>query len=178
MSALLPRLSGAQDIARDTARQVAVNQLYTAIMSYKSLHGKYPVLTEEWCTWSDHLGVLVNDGLLTEIPTDPNPDEEWTWNIKAWWDVKVTWGYIYCLVKKNGSKKAWGYIFAKTETPAKSNLVWQSSLTVTWAEDYKNQGTCSEIKKADSKMTVTGWTMNYTGCTYTDNQELFYILKF
>jgi competence protein ComGC len=65
MSALLPRLSGAQDIARDTARGVAISQIQTAIMSYRSLHGKWP--TNE-ATGTKNLTILVRDNLLTEVP--------------------------------------------------------------------------------------------------------------
>ena len=42
MSALLPKLTGAQAKARDTARQTALAQISTALTMYFNDKGKYP----------------------------------------------------------------------------------------------------------------------------------------
>ena len=163
-------------------------------MSYKSLHGKWPELKAVWDCIATRTGndtntyswdLLMNEGLLTEMPVDPNPEETrtFTWSkyktdgkYDAGSGVSVKWGYVYCLINKNSSKKAWGYIVAKTETPAKSNWVWRS-LSASWLSEFNNIYTCETIEKAtDNKIKYpTSWDRN---CKYIDNQDLFYLFKF
>ena len=79
MTALLPRLQGAQDIARDTARQTALSQLQAGIAGYYSLYGKWPShklsgttasgSNQTWGHTMDLQGVLVDDSnLMTSLP--------------------------------------------------------------------------------------------------------------
>ncbi|MDR0369417.1 MAG: prepilin-type N-terminal cleavage/methylation domain-containing protein [Candidatus Peribacteria bacterium] len=42
ISALLPRLQGAQGMARDTARQTALSQIGSAIIAYQMQTGRRP----------------------------------------------------------------------------------------------------------------------------------------
>jgi len=42
IAALLPRLQGAQSMARDTSRKTALSQLQSAIVAYQSLNGRWP----------------------------------------------------------------------------------------------------------------------------------------
>ena len=73
MSALLPRLQGAQDIARDTSRQTALSQLQGGIVAYYSLNGKWPTTGDKLSGAVSELEtVLRNSNFMNSLPTEPN----------------------------------------------------------------------------------------------------------
>ena len=176
MSALLPRLSGAQDIARDTARGVALSQIQTAIMSYRSLHGKWP--TND-ATWTKNLTILVRDNLLTEVPGDPYVDLSLANAITG---VDISWDFIYYPVKKNGKGTGAIVLAAKTETPGKSNYVSTDDNNLDINDDYRNIFPCKQVELDENN---TDWpyginqteTWNET-CVAKSSDQLRYILKF
>lgn len=182
MSALLPRLSGAQDIARDTARGVAISQIQTAIMSYRSLHGKWPTNS---ATGTKNLTILVRDNLLTEVPWDPYVDlsleNAYTW----WWNVSISWDFLYIPVKKNG-KGTWAIVLAaKTETPGKSNYVSKETNKLDLKDDYRNIFPCKEVElkeDATAEEEKKIWYANTESwenkCIAKSSEQLRYILKF
>jgi prepilin-type N-terminal cleavage/methylation domain-containing protein len=70
ISALLPRLQGAQGMARDTARKTALSQIGAGITAYQSQYGERP-LKGGVATGTDALKLyLVDKGLMTDVPKD------------------------------------------------------------------------------------------------------------
>ena len=182
MSALLPRLSGAQDIARDTARGVAISQIQTAIMSYRSLHGKWPSDTS---TGTKNLTILVKDNLLTEVPWDPYVDLDLPEAFNSWWDIPISWDFLYILRKKNGKTNGAVVLAAKTETPGKSNYVSKDENKLDLQEDYRNIFPCKEVELKEDATTEEAakiWFANTetwdNKCYAKNSEQLRYILKF
>ncbi|MDR0607036.1 MAG: prepilin-type N-terminal cleavage/methylation domain-containing protein [Candidatus Peribacteria bacterium] len=83
IAALLPRLQGAQGMARDTARQTALSQLQAAIVTYQSLNGRRPgsgdgTETPTGPVNTNNMTRLVTSNIMSELPMDPNLDNVWT----------------------------------------------------------------------------------------------------
>ena len=165
MSALLPRLQGAQDIARDTARQTALSQLQGWIVAYYSLNGKWPKSGSNlsWCTtWLEE--VLRNSNLMNSLPIEPNEAnvlKVWTGGHTRW---IVTGGYYYEYMSKNKTSEAWLLLVAKTETPGKSNIKC-SNIT---GDDVKNFHYCKQLymeneetSEASCKLSEGEWSEEY-----------------
>ena len=198
MTALLPRLQGAQDIARDTARQTALSQLQAGIAGYYSLYGKWPsnkltvnTASGSNLTWGhtmDLQGVLVDDSnLMTSLPPEPNQDNGLTFNGKT-----TTGDYIYAVVKKRWNANAGLLLVAKTETPGKSNYVCSGNVyednylpnIASLPADGKIKCVISDTTAANAKpcksvelSSVLKYVPN-GACTYTDQSQLRYILTY
>lgn len=72
---LVPRIVGVPAKGRDAARVQALNQISTALESYKSEHGKYPTPTGSAtgvCATDANL-VATSKALGGKVPTDPQP---------------------------------------------------------------------------------------------------------
>lgn len=173
MSALLPRLQGAQDIARDTSRQTALSQLQGGIVAYYSLNGKWPYSGNNNTIVSGDTKYLEEtlrtSNLMNSLPIEPNENNElnvwWIGENKRW---SVTGGYYYEYMRKNWTKNAWLILVAKTETPGKSNIKC-SNIT---GDDVKNFHYCKQLE-------LTGTTSN-DPCQVTNEQadEYCYILVY
>ena len=144
MSALLPRLQGAQDIARDTSRQTALSQLQGWIVAYYSLNGKWPKNGSGNVSGavSELEEVLRASNLMNSLPKEPNEANELrvgTGNKTRW---SLSGDFYYEYMSKNGTKQAGLLLVAKTETPGKSNV---KCSTLTW-DDIKNFSYCKKIE--------------------------------
>ena len=113
MAALLPRLKGAQERARDTARKANLSQISTALEMYFNDIGKYPT----WDCMSDIRTKLVPN-YMNSIPTDP---QKWriAYGTKAGWCGG--WIYAYSALTKNGAEQGGSVIVANIEAFGK---VW------------------------------------------------------
>jgi len=174
LSALLPRLQGAQDIARDTARQVALSQIQTATMSYKSLKWKRPM---QRATWTRNLNILVQEGLLTTIPSDPNTTEI----RNAITGVDLYSDFIYYPVQKNEIENEWIVLATRMETRQKANYVSNTPNHLDLNDDYANIFPCKEVKLKNWSTTVWGINNTRSGdnvCIATQPEQLWYIVKF
>ena len=84
MSALLPKLQGAQDIARDTSRQLAIRDLQAGMAGYYSLNGKWPVSGDQQNasgSCSDLRDKLINESnLMSSLPQEPNTENTNSFN--------------------------------------------------------------------------------------------------
>jgi prepilin-type N-terminal cleavage/methylation domain-containing protein len=126
IAALLPRLQGAQGMARDTSRQTALSQLQAAIVTYQSLNGNRPkgsgdVDPASKAINTNELVKLVTSNIMSGLPTDPNLGNEWTGMNNDY--VGTGGGFQYLVLAKNTVKKAGFVLMAKTEIPGKSNWV-------------------------------------------------------
>jgi len=98
IAALLPRLQGAQNMARDTARQTALSQLQSAIVAYQSQAGKWPELVSaKGGTGTAGLKVLIDDGIMSSIPADPNLSNE----VSGMGGKTVSGQFLYLVAVKN-----------------------------------------------------------------------------
>ena len=70
-AALIPRLTGAQWQARDTARLADLNQIGSALAIYSADNGGYPSSATAGESVSSALSWLVNDGYIKSLPKDP-----------------------------------------------------------------------------------------------------------
>ena len=202
MTALLPRLQGAQDIARDTARQTALSQLQAGIAGYYSLYGKWPSVVAKknnkftpFTTYADtNTGkeltgcvmalqtVIVDDAnLMTSLPPEPNLDNEVSFN-----GTTCKWDYIYSILPKRWNAKAWLLLVAKAETAGKANYVCWSKI-MSGTTTTPNQCAITDITAQNAKpcRSITQSTDPNKGkyepngdCTYTDQNELRYILTY
>lgn len=177
MSALLPRLQGAQDLARDTARQTALSQLQTAIMSYRSLKGKWPSMES---TGTSSLTWLVSKWFLTELPLDPI-ELAYTWRV---WDsdpvVSVNTGrdFLYFVVKKNNQNSGAIVLATRVETDSRANYVSATDNGIQISGDFKNIFPCKsvEVNSENFSWPYTWW--KDLECKAQNSAQLRYILKF
>lgn len=127
MSALLPKLQGAQDIARDTARQLAIRDLQAGMAGYYSLNGRRPVSGNQINasgSCSDLRDKLINESnLMSSLPQEPNAE-----NANSFNGLTGNGQYFYFILPKHGTNWAWLLLVAKTETPWKSNYVCWSGV--------------------------------------------------
>ena len=167
MSALLPRLQGAQDIARDTSRQTALSQLQWWIVAYYSLNGKWPKNASGATggAVSELESVLRASNLMNSLPKEPNEANMLT--IGNWAKGTLTWDFYYEYMKKNKTNEGWLLLVAKTETPGKSNYPCSK---LTW-DDVKDIQYCKMLwlsGEADSKIP--------SECQVADSTDYCYIL--
>ncbi len=107
MAALLPKLKGAQERARDTARKANLSQLSTALEMYFNDKGIYPGGT---CT-ADLKHSLVPQ-YLSSIPTDPQLWRITYWTKKGWC---TQWSYGYTALYRNGAASGGAVLVANVE---------------------------------------------------------------
>ncbi len=186
MSALLPRLQGAQDLARDTSRGVAMNQLQTAISSYRALKWKWP---SDTCTGVSSLSWLIREWILTDFPLDPieisaytgTVEKDWsTDEAKCWWWGGTKKDFLYLVIKKNWWSKGAVVLATRMETPGRANYVSKngSELVISW--DYKNIYPCKTVE-LDPSMTeeeTYSFGNENANCKVKTPEQLRYITKF
>ena len=111
MAALLPRLKGAQERARDTARKANISQISTALEMYFNDNGYYP---NGQCV-SDLKQALVPQ-YMSDLPTDPQKGRI-AYGTKA--GGCEGWVYGYAPLYKNGAQSGWSVLLANVEAEGK-----------------------------------------------------------
>ena len=156
MAALLPRLKGAQERARDTARKANLSQISTALEMYFNDNGTYPW----WDCVSDIRKYLV-PSYMNSIPTDPQK-----WRIV--YGTKVGWCpggvYWYSDLTKNGATSWWSVLVANIEAFGKvgnwvltGNTDYKNKVELDWTTEYVNN---LDKKICDDGVVYTGTNTN------------------
>jgi len=174
MSALLPKLQGAQDIARDTARQLAIRDLQAGMAGYYSLNGRWPA---SWTNASGDCNTLrdklINESnLMSSLPKEPNENNVNSFNGLTWEGQ-----YLFFVLDKNRTHWAGLLLVAKTETPWKSNYV--CGYGVQNNEECKITDVTTGNAVPCRSVVLTGWTEGYYTwdgtCYYNNADQLRYI---
>lgn len=192
IAALLPRLQGAQAMARDTARQTALTTIGTAIAAYQLQTGTYPLKSGN--SFTQYTGMtgtnaiseaLKSQGIVTDVPQDKNAD-----NVVFGLGLagqSTTGDFAYALMKKNDIDNNGFILMAKTEMPGSSNRVVQSGATnldkgfiPTNSEDMKNITLCSSVKLMNGAEATNfkAPTKTDSNCVATSQSELRYIYMY
>lgn len=182
IAALLPRLQGAQNMARDTSRRTALSQIQSAIIAYQSQFGKWPELsTAKTGTGTNGLSVLVSNGIMTEIPTDPNLSNVlWGLGTAMSEATSVSGQFLYMVTKKNSITDGGFILMAKTETPGNSNWVIADTPTdlsngkIDANTDISNVITCKTVEQ----WTTVGINTGTQVCTYQNLSQLRYLITY
>jgi len=107
MSALLPRLKGAQERARDTARKANLSQISTALEMYFNDKGTYPNGT---CV--EDIKKEIVPRYMSALPRDP---QNWRITYGTKNDGCKDWIYGYTPLTKNGASSGWAVLVANIE---------------------------------------------------------------
>ena len=107
MAALLPKLKGAQERARDTSRKANLSQISTALEMYFNDEGKYP---DGKCASEDLW--LLKWKYIDAIPLDPQKWRKTYWTKDGWC---TGWSYAYSPLKKHGAENGWSALIANIE---------------------------------------------------------------
>ena len=149
MAALLPRLKGAQERARDTARKANLSQISTALEMYFNDNGIYP---SGKCA-NDLKSELVPQ-YLSSIPTDPQKS-------------RVTYGtanggckngnYGYAVLYRNGAE-SWGSVLvANVEAEGRvGNFILPDSTTNITFDPSKTDNKRMSTNNVDADTTSVG----------------------
>ena len=183
-------MSAAQWRARDVARKTALSQIQSAIVVYQGDKGYRPGTNNTgWLDISSIKDELLG-AWMNSIPEDPLKTNvvKWLWSEGAWWQFR------YMVLSKNRTKEAWFVLMAKTEVEWWSNWVvcendngeitedteWRIKST----DDVVDLVLCSSLKKvtgndAECKKPTKNDDGSYnTECTYTNDNQLRYILTY
>lgn len=123
-AALLPRLTGAQAKARNTARKADLNQLTTALNAYQVDYGKFPSSLEE-----------LKGTYIKDVPKDAGG--------KKWCGSASEWSYYYNQVGEG----EWFVLQAALEVEwvnAQANFGWDCAGEDVQLEDCR-WGACKEM---------------------------------
>ena len=177
-AALAPRMQSAQDRARDVSRKTALSQIQSAIIVSQMDEWMRPGIdawAEKWITVSKIKNDLIHAG-MSSVPSDPVKNNENYWLWKNYKNNSATWEYLYLVAKRNWVQNGWFVLMAKTEVEWWSNRVvckdwnWLSKWYLANSTDIAKIQLCNTISKWDS------CGINEGNCTYTDNDELRYIM--
>ncbi len=121
-AAILPKLMGAQDKARDVARVAGLNNINQAIADYAiDTNGDLPG-ADDACGGVTTLIGGTNDnqigGRMQDIPSDPNSKQ--TVNIIA---NTPAGEFGYCKITKGGSTNSAYILVAKVDSPSQANWI-------------------------------------------------------
>lgn len=174
------RMNTAQWRARDVARKNDMSQIQTAIVTSQQDKWMWPWLTKgasKWIPTSEIEEELI-EAWMRSVPTDPDQNviNYGLWNIHKKNSVK--WDYLYLITKRNWTTNNWFVLMWKTEVEWASNRVvckngtWLVNWYITNDTDIARISKCTTITKWDS-CSNRAWT-----CTYTDEEELRYILLY
>ena len=171
-AALIPRLSGAQSRANDTARKSDLYQLGVALAAYQMDKGKVPTFTT-WTSLAGISGLLMGVG-INAIPTDPDDSRQFSGIGNA---LITGWQYGYISIKKWWIDDKWFVVMAGTETVWWSNRVTDGTTTgmITGGTVFESIYFCTKITWAE------GWPVsnNNWECTYDSTKDqLRYIYKY
>ena len=179
-AALAPRMQSAQGRARDVARKNDMSQIQTAIITSQQDKWIWPGIFSGAVKWMPVTAIkdeLMYAG-MAYVPTDPDNFNVNYWLGKKYQDDSVAWEYLYLLTKRNWTQNGWFVLMAKTEEEWWSNRVvckdgtWLDKWYILNNTDIAKINICTTISKGNS-CGNSEWT-----CTYTDDDELRYILMY
>lgn len=117
-AALIPRLVGVQERARDTARKADLNQVGSAISTYELDNGKLPTTAD--ATDPKPLSLdLIKEALapyLKSVPKDPK-------NLTIVWCEGSAWQYYFTPIVKNSNPNGSFAIIAAVEQAGAANFI-------------------------------------------------------
>lgn len=179
LASLMPRMQSAQDRARDVSRKTSLSQIQTAIIISQWDKWVWPGMdaATKWIPVSKIEDELINVW-LSSIPSDPNYYSTNYWLWENYKDNSAIWEYLYLVTKRNWTENAGFVLMAKTETEWWSNRVvcensnWLKKWYIKNNTDIAKISTCNYISKWD-----LCWN-NSWNCTYTDDNELRYIVLY
>jgi prepilin-type N-terminal cleavage/methylation domain-containing protein len=178
IAALLPRLQGAQGMARDTARKTALSNIQAAIVAYQGQTGRWPLATSGATggILTSELTGLLDMGLITDIPTDNNLDNVWSgFNNK---EGGLSGAFHYIVTTKNSNVRGGFILMAKTETPGSSNWVLKpgtNSGQINMGDDIRNIKVCSSVTIQSGSFSNPG---NGSPCVADNTSQLRYIVLY
>ena len=179
-ASMMPRMQSAQDRARDVARKNDLSQLQTAIITSQQDKWVRPGMNKwakEWITVDVVEKELIDAGMYS-VPTDPESRVVNYWLGENYRNSPANWKYLYLVAKRNWVTNAGFVLMAKTEVEWSSNRVvcrdenWLNKWYIINATDLSKVRLCNSVTKWD-----TCWINNWA-CTYTDDDELRYILLY
>ena len=158
--------------SRDVVRREDLTEVWTAILKYKDTTWMRPDFDKAKKWTIVHNVPVLNKVWMTYIPSDPRINNKNYWL----WDITASWEYLYLITKKNWIDDAWFVLMASTEWEGISNRVvckdgsWLEKWYITNDTDLEDIVTCETHTKWDYCLS------NSNACTYTDSEELRYIL--
>ncbi len=186
-AALIPRLTGAQWRARDTARKADLTQIANALAAYESDEGAYPNGT---CVDDPDVEAALLENMAT-IPKDPQAQRVAYWTRANGCNPAI---YAYSRLKKAWADRASFVLIANTETPKKnSNYVlrngdYTTTPSFSWGatsvavtngtytfnsfEDY-NAHKCERVKLDPAGTTTICWNTITEGTAITNDQMVY-----
>ncbi len=190
IAALLPRLQGAQAMARDTARQTALTTIGTAIAAYQLQTGRYPLRETgfsmaDGMTGTDMIAESLKiQGIVTDVPKDRNADNVVT-GIGNNNPQSTTGDFAYALMKKNDIENNGFILMAKTEMPGSSNRVVSGTGTTisggyinTATADMKDITLCTSVTLNPSGSFKAATEGSDNSCIATSQSQLRYIYMY
>lgn len=186
-AALLPRLTWAQERARDTARQWHLSQISTALGTYQSDNWAYPDANCIDTLWAN---VLIPK-YIKSLPKDPQEKRVTHWTVDNWCG---SWNYAYTPMIRNGATAWWFVLIADTESQGKNNNFvlsnaannitflswWTDTLpdsNAQWNYSFANAEN-AETYVCSKWVDIKSWTPNTLTwtCTAIDNKAAVYVL--
>ena len=160
--------------AKDVARKNDLAQIQVAIVTSQQDTWKWPGMNAatKWIPVSNIRNELIQAWMST-IPTDPVETNKVSWLGTT---ETTKWEYAYIVTKRNWTNNWWFVLMANTENEWSSNWIvcenksWLSNWYITNDTDLKDIKVCETLKKWNSCSAST--------CTYTDEDELRYILMY
>jgi len=179
-AALAPRMQSAQDRARDVARKVDLSQIQTAIVTSQWDKWMWPGMDKGAARWATISSIEkeLQEAWMSSVPKDPNNYNINYWLWKNYKNDSVMGEYLYLVTKRNWVQNGWFVLMAKTEVEWWSNRVvckdgmWLNKWYIVNETDIAKIQLCSTVSKWDS------CGINEGVCTYTDDDELRYILMY
>lgn len=195
IASLMPRLSSAQDRARDVARKNDLSQLGTAIIAYQTDRGAYPSTgnyTDRPIIISEIAEDLQTVAGMTSVPADPLGTNVVLWLGGVAWtteqdvvDVDGNGQYVYITAKKNSITNGGIVLMARTQTEWGSNWIVKidedgeligNSLqewVITSKDEITKIALCKSFVKDEATDNFNIWSDGI--CTYRDASQLRYV---
>ena len=149
IAALFPKLKWAQGAARDTARQVALGNIGTALFQYQSEEWVYP---DGACTTD------IKDELskyLSSMPSDPQARRK-AYGTKA--NGCTSWSFAYAPLYAAWAQNGWYVLVANTESEGKKSNFVLPHLNVFFTGDTAHSTDISNINNTpQANMSELSW---------------------
>ena len=179
-ASLTPRMQSAQNRARDVARKSDLSQIQTAIITSQQDNWAWPGMNS-WATKWIPISTIEKDLMrawMYSVPTDPNYSNTNYWLWENYENESVKWDYLYLVAKRNWVNNGGFVLMAKTE------VEWSSNRVVCKGKEWLKNGYINnntDLAKVKLCRNLTKWdtcSSNWDECTYTDQDELRYIIMY